>query len=114
MERIFVTISTATAWRWFPILCRALTWRSLALVVCRQAELVAHLHKSEACSAKELEDAIFAAGLPLTLHQAGEVSAYLAREFGLVDAEGHTGRGGVAPSVLKTMSILVPAIPWSG
>ena len=73
----------------------SILWRSLALVVCRQAELVAHLHKSEACSAKELEDAIFAAGLPLTLHQAGEVSAYLAREFGLVDAEGHTGRGGV-------------------
>ncbi len=86
----------------------AVLWQGIALVVSRQHELVAHLKggapaaASDAggkaavtCSAKELQEAIFFAGLPLTQHQAADVAAYLAREFGLVDALGHTGRGGV-------------------
>ena len=31
----------------------------------------------------------------MTLQQAAQVAAYLAREFGVVDAQGRTGRGGV-------------------
>ena len=79
----------------------AVLWRSLALVVCRHHELMAHLRQGRGssematCTAKELEDAIFATGLPLTLHQASQVASYLAREFGLVDALGNTGRGGI-------------------